>query len=334
MFAGIRKVAGAAIITAGLSVPASAATTADSYSSFWVLGDSLSDSGNLAGLVYDAGTDFNSGDQIGTGSYYRGRFTNGPTWAENVAGDFAAAGKATANLAHGGSEALEPDVAWDLTPGLDYQKAKLVLDHAEMFGARPLVSIMTGANDLMAAVARGDFLTVASEAADAIAAAAREIAQHGVGDFLIANMPDLANTPRYTLFSPELRQDAHDAAVAFNDQLAGNIGAMRADGLNVAVLDLWSVLGAIQAQPAEYGLADPLTPCLFPSEAGIPACDDAESVTRLFFDAVHPNLRVHQAFGDAVSVALAPAPIPLPGGLPLLIGGILAFAGVARRQSA
>ena len=74
------------------------AATYDGYTSFWTLGDSLSDDGNL----YAA-----TGGKAPPAPYFDGRFSNGPVWAEHVAADFAAKGLATGNFAYGGA-ATEP----------------------------------------------------------------------------------------------------------------------------------------------------------------------------------------------------------------------------------
>lgn len=330
-----------AVSAAALSVlmagQAAAATIADAYSSYWALGDSLSDNGNLSFLAYAVGTELNYTDQTGTNSYYTGRFTNGRTWAEYVADDFTAAGKATGNLAYGGSEALEPDVFWDLTPGLDYQRKKLLNENRSDFGTNPLVSIVMGANDLLQAMGDSDILDVAVRAANKITSTARTLANNGVSDFLIANLPDFSTIPRYNLFQTSLKSTAKAATDAFNAQLYSNILGMRADGLNVATLDLHGILADLQADPASYGLTDAVRPCLYPSRAEASAngdaqsCSDSELLSRLFFDDVHPSARIHEAFGDAVREALAPAPVPLPASLPLMLGGV-AILGFMRRK--
>lgn len=317
---------------------AGAATLADSYTSFWALGDSLSDNGNLSYLAYGVGTDWNYSDQTGTNAYYEGRFTNGPSWAEYVAEDFKAAGQANGNLAYGGAEALEDDTWWDLTPGLDYQRKALIDDHASDFGDNPLVSIMIGANDLMGAMGDANIIDIAVDAANKIASTARTLAQNGVGDFLIANMPNLSTIPRYAMFQTSLQNTALAASEAFNRQLANNITDLRREGMQVATLDLWSILGDLQASPEAYGLTDGMRPCLYPNADAAAAygepetCAEADALSRLFFDSVHPSARVHEAFGDAVREALAPAPVPLPGTLPLMLGGALVFGLVRRKR--
>ena len=74
----------------------------NAFSSFYVLGDSLSDVGN----AYDA--PFTEIPE--SPPYWHGRFSNGPVWADRVAGAFKAEGVRTDNLAWGGALADGPGV--------------------------------------------------------------------------------------------------------------------------------------------------------------------------------------------------------------------------------
>ncbi|MFV0382663.1 SGNH/GDSL hydrolase family protein [Paracoccus sp. (in: a-proteobacteria)] len=339
MFSGFGQVIGAGAVALSLAGPVAAASVADQYSSYWALGDSLSDDGNLPGLVYDFATQGVSSTQTGTNAYYRGRFSNGPTWAEYLEDEFAAAGKPNDNLAIGGSEAAEPQSLLDPTPGLEYQKNRLVDDHAGQFGASPLVSILSGANDLLQGVASANPAAIAVAAADAVTDTARFLAGHGVRDFVIGNIPDLGKVPRFAMLAPGDVQAAHDSTVAFNTRLSANIGDMRAGGLNVTVLDLWGILTDMRAAPQNYGLTDTTRPCLYPTADAAALfgeaqqCSNDQALTRLFFDPVHPSAVVHQTAGEQIIAALTIAPVPLPGGLVLLWGGLAGFGLLRRRPS-
>ncbi len=336
----IRQTACATLAAVSFTTVAIAGTVTDSYTSYWALGDSLSDNGNLNFLAYGVGTDWNYSNNIGTNTYYTGRFSNGPTWAEYVAQEFSDAGLATGNLAYGGGEALEPDSLFDFTPGLEYQRKALVDDYAGQFGSAPLVSLLMGANDIFEAIGSSDLIDIAQRAADAVTDAARFLSTHGVNDFLIGNLPDLGLTPAYSLLQPGLHDAAYDASVAFNARLAGNIAGLRDDGLNVVTLDIWSIMYDIIGAPADYGLSDTVHPCLYPDAASAAffgdsqSCSDAESLTRLFFDSVHPSMRAHEATAQAALAALMPAPVPLPAGMPLLVGAVAGFAVIRRKRAA
>lgn len=336
-----------AVIAAPLAAQASPVT--DAFTSFWALGDSLTDNGNLPLAAFAAGRpDAPISAAQGQAAYYAPadapRFSNGPTFAEYIAAEFEAAGRTTGNLAFGGAEAAEPANPADPTPGLAQQRQQLAAVSAS-FGSRPLVSILMGANDIFAGLASADpvtnALTAATLAADAVAQTALFLGTRGVGDVLIANLPDLGATPAFALFQPEAQALASEATKAYNARLAANIVALEAGGLNVIDLDIYGQLNGIIAEPGAFGYDDATLPCLFPSPAvaGVfgqaPVCTDEQSLSRLFFDAVHPNALAHAQIGrialDRIEADLAP--IPLAGSLPLLLTGLGAFVALRRRRA-
>jgi phospholipase/lecithinase/hemolysin len=66
-----------ALVALFSSAGAADAASVNRYTSFWAFGDSLSDPGNL-----------NAVQPLDRPDAVDGRLTNGPVWAENVAGDF------------------------------------------------------------------------------------------------------------------------------------------------------------------------------------------------------------------------------------------------------
>lgn len=336
-----------AVLAAPLSAQASSVT--DAFTSFWALGDSLTDNGNLPLAVFAAarpGAPISATE--GQAAYYAPgdapRYSNGRTFAEYIAAEFEAAGRPIGNLAHGGAEAAEPADPFDPTPGLAQQRQELAGASAS-FGSRPLVSILIGANDIFAGLASTDpitnALTAAIKAADAVAQTASFLGTQGARDFLIANLPDLGATPAFSLFQPQARLLASAAASAYNTRLAANIAGLEAGGLNVIELDVFGHLNGILADPAALGFGNTTLPCVFPNPAIAgavgqpPVCTDEQSLSRLFFDAVHPNLLAHAQIGqialDRIEADLAP--IPLAGSLPLLLTGLGAIMALRRRHN-
>lgn len=335
-----------AVVAAPLAAQAS--TVTDTFTSFWALGDSLSDNGNLPLPVFTASR---PGAPIATvegqAAYYAPgsdpRYSNGRTYVEYIAAEFQAAGRTTGNLAHGGAEAAEPPSPSDLTPGLAQQRQTLSAAAAD-FGTRPLVSILIGANDIFAGLSSADPITnalgAAVRAADAVAETAALLGGQGVRDFLIANLPDLGATPAFALLQPQARLLASAATSAYNARLAANIAGLEATGLNIIDLDIFGQLNSIIADPAAFGYGNTTLPCLFPSPAiaaavgQAPVCTDVESLSRLFFDPIHPNAVAHRQFGqialDRIEADLAP--VPLAASLPLLLTGLGAMAALRRRR--
>ena len=96
----------ATAIAVAIAAPAYAAPIADEYTSFFVLGDSLSDPGNLFAAT--------GGETPPSPPYFEGRFSNGPVFTEYLAEGFAV----SENFAFGGAQAVSDD---DAIPDLPEQ---------------------------------------------------------------------------------------------------------------------------------------------------------------------------------------------------------------------
>ena len=127
----MRPWTGAAVALAWVLAAAPVAAATLDYSSLYVLGDSLSDTGN----VYRA-TD---GDSPPSPPYFEGRFSNGPVWADHVADVFRDADRPTANFAFGGAE-VDFD-SGGRTPDLRLQALVFGLVDDDDLGDRPLVAL-------------------------------------------------------------------------------------------------------------------------------------------------------------------------------------------------
>ena len=317
----IRLVAAAASVAA-LAAPAGAAPLSDTYSSLYVLGDSLSDDGNLF-----AATD---GETPASPPYFEGRFSNGPVFTDYLAEGFAEA----ENFAFGGAQAVPDD---DEIPDLPTQLALLSAVDPSTFGDDSLATLLFGANDIFGALdADAEEVLAAEDAADAVVEGARAVLDLGIDRVAVLTLPRLDTTPLYTLFRPELAEEARLAEQAFNARLDAGLAQLSAEGLPVRRVDTQAFFDVLLTDPGSIGIAETTLPCLFPSEEaaaafGQPqACDLAtEAPQRAFFDSVHPSARVHEAFADYVEAELAP--IPLPAGGLLLLGGLGLLA--ARRRA-
>lgn len=276
-----------------------AVTTSDRYSSFWVLGDSLSDPGNIF-----AATD---GAIPASPPYFEGRFSNGPIWADYISKDFVDAGKATANFAHGGATAV-PD--GDLIPDLDAQLG-LLSGSASFFGDRPLAALWFGGNDILGA---DDALAASIAATDAISGSITALIGAGIEDFLIFDLPGLTE----------------DASV-FNSVFGAEIASLQASSINIIDIDVTGVINQIALDPTSE-ITNFTDPCVTTvNSIPVSVCTPEEARQRLRFDEVHPNAEVHARIADQVAVEIAAVPLP-PAAVPLLVGLFaLGFAG--RRRS-
>jgi outer membrane lipase/esterase len=310
MFTAVLRAAAIAAALAAAAVPAAAG----GYTSFWTLGDSLSDPGNL----YAA-----TGGQRPASPYYNGRFSNGSVWAEHVAGDFSARGLATGNVAFGGARTAGGD-----SPDLARQIDLFAGASAGRLGARPVATLWFGSNDLISqGIPAGEARKTGRAAADRVAAGALALSRLGVRDVVLFNLPDLSQTPYYRLVEPQNAAKARRGTLAFNRTLDRRADDLRKAGLKVTEIDTYRLFKALVDDPTRFGVADATTPCHVPGRF---TCDLATEAPLLaFFDPLHPNATIHRAIADQVRGAVSPVPLPAPA--LLLLAGIGALVLVARR---
>jgi len=321
------------------------------FSSYIAFGDSLTDDGKFEGTPFEPGL-----PSLG------GRFSNGPTYAEIIAQDFAAAGQFSANFAIGGATAraanenlLPPEFG---TFGGQVATLSGVIEDPgarAAIGDRPLFSVLFGGNDVLQNVGLpddGDIEPgVGALAADAVEANIRAIGalDEDFNDFLVLNLPDVSQTPLFQneAFGAEaLAPLAALESAGYNNQLAMNIDALRLDGFNIIEFDL-NAFSAAQAtafetflgvnidDPCSLSLANPGPEgtCVF--SPGSPDNTDLTLANNfLFIDGVHPNALSQAGTAAAIQSAVAAAAVPLPAGLPLLLSALGVFGFFRLRRAA
>ena len=313
------------LATTALCVLAAAplqAATLNDFTSFYVFGDSLSDDGKLTLPPPSLG----------------GRWTNGLTYAEIVARDFAVSG----NLALGGAtaepdnETLYPAEARPLATLGGQVAAFLAADPIATAGSNPLVSILIGANDIFQDAGEADFSIAAI--GDSVADAIRSLSAGGPFDDIVLSL----------LPVPDAAPGFNALASAYNDYLFGLVPGLEAEGINIVVNDLATLTGEIAANPLAYGITQPgacaprfLPPppdagnCTYVGTVdGVPRYDLSLADAYYLVDPVHPSATVHRLWAGQFAAAVAAdagiAPVPLPATGLLLLGGMGALA--LRRQ--
>jgi phospholipase/lecithinase/hemolysin len=299
----------AASLTVLSAVAAPAATLSDVFSSFYVLGDSLSDDGNLGPFAPPP-------------PYFNGQFSNGPVYADLLDDQFTSPGS-TQNYAYGGAEAVPSDDGLS-PPDLPTQLALFLTDPSLVKGARPLVGLWFGANDIFNAITSGgDAETAGTNAANAVLGAIQTIAASTiVRDFVVLNLPNLGQTPAFFGSS-----DATDATTAFNDTLAAGLAPLER-ALNIYDIDVFSLFADIVNGALDIGVNQVALPCVI----GTSYCGPVEAQNRLFFDGVHPNSVAHAELARIIETEVSA--VPVPGGLPLLAGAFVLGGFVFRRRRA
>jgi phospholipase/lecithinase/hemolysin len=317
------------VFAAGLAAPA----LASPFTGLYVFGDSLSDTGNA---------------YIATGKaepvsppYSKGRFSNGPLWVQDLSNslglgavtpslaggnDYAVGGAETgATPVHAGSPA-------DLTSQFTAYQATVLAPHPNA-----LYTLWIGSNDV------GSILTapgtnVAADIAAAmgnIATVVNGLAKDGMKTLLALNVPDLGKTPRAIAAGAAAQVAASEVSAAFDQALSAELGHLaQADGFSLGLLDTYSAVDHIVAQPSAYGFSDVTTPCWTgnytdPASGTLCSSDPAVQDQHLFWDGIHPTGAGHAVIADAALSAL-PTPVPEPGSAGLLTAGL---AGIILARS-
>ena len=310
----------AALALSVFQAPAHAA-----FANLGVLGDSLSDTGNLFASLSSATFGLFAEPNE---PYFPGRFSNGPVWLDYYKSSHP--GVNVGNLAMGGAfsgtingrdNAGDDDFgAVPLFGGL-LQNAARGLDSQlpqvpATLPANTAMVLWIGANDINNAVSIGfaNPQDVVPTSLTNVGNAINLLLASGASDVYVGNLPDLGRTP--SAAAAGRQADLTAATLDFNN---GLVSLAAGAGARVHVVDIFSSFNALLANAAALGFTDTTTPCvddLFDDTA----CADPAS--HVFWDGVHPTTGVHALVADVFTAAFEPAPVPLPGSVWLLVPGV------------
>jgi outer membrane lipase/esterase len=189
-------------------------------------GDSLSDNGNLFALTGNPPS-----------PYFKGRFSNGPTWVELLSGGSMnqpfVTGNVTGNvnLAFGGARTDSGPNSNGPIPGMPAQLATYQA-LGGTYSAKDTVTMWGGANNIFqyfqaagaGATPAGIQATSVSAASD-IAAMVSQVAGKGAGRVLVSNLPDIGAAPDFNT-NPAAAAGASAATAIFNQALASGVAAV------------------------------------------------------------------------------------------------------------
>lgn len=284
-----RYLRGAALAALTLAASAALATaaSAQSYGRLVVLGDSLSDNGNL----YLA----SGGTQPPSPPYFQGRFSNGRVFTELLgfnAANFNGAVTGSINLAYGGSR-TDNNVAFP--PGMR-QQLTTYLGRGGAFGANDLVSVLGGANNIFQALPTAGVSSnpVAAITPTLSAAVAdlnflvNDIAGRGAGTILVTNLPRLGITPQFRTSPAAALADYAGSTFNSGLQTALLTTAAARPGTNIILFDLAKVSDLLASSPGRFGLSNVTEACF----NGVTVCANPDSY--LYFDGVHPTAAGHR----------------------------------------
>ncbi len=259
-----------------------------------------------------------------------GKFTTnpGPVWSESLANRFGwdarpffAGGN---NFAAGGARVsrqpgITPQPPTDAAPSMQQQiSAYLASRHGHVdsdgphfvwIGANDIFAIgisQSSGPDLISGLSPQAYLALtASEAAHEI----KRLADAGAKQLVVLNVPDIGASPFGASQGPAGAAGLTALSQGYNSLL---FLQLQQQGVNVYVLDAFSLLHEIMADPGRYGFANVTlpacgtTPSLLCTSANFIAPNADQ--TYLFADGVHPTTAAHRLVADYIEGMLqAPA---------------------------
>ena len=317
------------------TLPVNAATI--DYSQLFVFGDSLSDSGNVFNL--------SGGSFPPSPPYFPGRFSNGPNWIDQFGAQLglnptlvtdpglnpAAPPSDGINFAYGAATSGATTIAHLATgdlalrglPGLTQQ----IQQFQGLYGGpnQPdpdaLFVLWIGGNDYLFGI--NDPATVLANIENAINA----MSALGAQNFLIANLPDLGETPLAGFRGVEAQLNA--VTQVHNDGLEQLLGTL--DG-NFSLLDINALFKEALADPAAFGFNNAedayLQTCFVNGQFVCPPGTSPSDF--VYWDEVHPTTDAHRVIAGR---ALDLIDVPEPSTILLMSVGLLGLGAATRRQS-
>ncbi|MBI5445701.1 MAG: SGNH/GDSL hydrolase family protein [Deltaproteobacteria bacterium] len=270
-----------------------------------VLGDSLSDTGNLYAL---------------TGSFppsppYAERFSNGPVWVEYLAKQLhvpldsrAYGGALTGPVAVLGStfsnfDNIQYPGVFPPLPGIQEEVDALLADHPRGLNPAALYVVWAGGNEVFLGLQLGpaELAQLLQDAVQNLAGTVCRLGLAGARHFAVGNLPDLGLTPLGWSLGPQGAGMLSVVSAQFNAGLAQAVGALPdACADTVVMLDAFQYTHDITARPKAFGFANVAEPCVVKTAGGFDFNEDcmADPESFLFWDEVHPTTAGHAVFAD------------------------------------
>jgi phospholipase/lecithinase/hemolysin len=288
MFVSRQKIVMTALVAAAAVLLVIPLFPDESISQVVVLGDSLSDNGNLYAVT-----------GYPPPPYWQGRASDGPVAVEYLAQrlgvplmDFAWIGATTGvgNLVDGGT--VDTIGLFGL-PGMTtaFQYA---------FPANPvdpnaLYAVLGGANDLWSVTNPEEASVAIGKAVTNLMIMVGTLQSLGATQVLVANMPDLGKTPGFLDMDPQISYFFTQVSLGFNDALKANLPP------GMHYFDTFSRFSSITANPEEYGLSNVTDQLML-----VPGADPDKY---FFWDGAHPTTAGHAIIANALYQSVAPTVI-------------------------
>lgn len=262
-----------------------------------VLGDSLSDNGNLFG-VHGSYPPY---------PYYQGRVSDGPVWCEYLAEELGFTGMIL-NYAYAGAQTGDTNVNDDDLNGnfpgfadevkayLDLAAISIKYQGGFAMPKDTLFIIWIGSNDFSKIT---DPMTQIAQGALNIENVLPQLIDAGASKFLVMNVPDLGKTPR-TNKDATMSAGASQVSAGFDHSLEQVLAKIETEHPNIAIsrFDSFSMLSEFIDNAQTLGFTNVKDSKLNTSDGTI-----AEG-NYLFWDDIHPTTFAHKLIAKKVAEAI------------------------------
>ncbi len=282
------------------------------FSGITVFGDSLSDPGNIPkffGIDYPAAP------------YFENQFSNGPVYAKYLTGLFGissplqdfAIGGAKSGVGNIGGLPGNPAIGLP-NSGIDGEITYYEQSNPHP-GSHDLFIVYGGANDYLNLVqtfaglnlsgaALSGYLTNATGPVTVtvsnLVTDVTRLAQLGVKNFVVPNLPNLGATPLLN-GDPTTAAQGAQLTQLHNQALAAAMGQLQRQlHVNITIVDVGAVLNGVLANPAKFGV----DPAHTTQECILNAACVAQHQNYLFWDDVHPTGLLQQELSEVFLASL------------------------------
>ncbi|MES2536231.1 MAG: SGNH/GDSL hydrolase family protein [Pseudomonadota bacterium] len=309
------------MLTLACLVMASGAHAA--YSSVFIFGDSLSDSGNNALALSPNVTPvpISGNGFVPSYPYASGSYTNGPVWAEIFASSLGLSAAPSllggTNYAFGGARTgpispnpLPGGLFNPFPPSVQTQTAVFLLQYGNVAPGNALYVVASGGNDAREALDSvpacgfdlacigGIIQSTAIAYATYTLAIVTDLKAAGAQNIIVWDTPDLGKLPAVLAAGPAAASLGTTISSAMNAALASLVGGIQ----GVELFDLFGLTNSMLMDPAAFGLTNVTDAC-----AQFIDCDPSKY---LFWDGIHPTSAGHQILASAM-LAAVPEPAML-----------------------
>ena len=305
----------------------STAASAQQFSNFVVIGDSLSDSGNIAHVSgLPPGNSFTTNPDPVASQLIANAFglTADPSFAGGT--DFAWGGACVRSTGLTGP-------CLNAVPTLGTQIGQYLTANGGHADPKALYSYWGGANDIFGNLtyAGGGLITTAQVTTNIVQSAQdanAQIAQlqtAGASNILVFNLPDIGRTPEFN--ATPLHATVTQLSLLYN----GLLNAGLAGRTGIIAVDTFGLFNEIIANPTAYGFTNTTTPACSgiapnsvacgPVGSGLPYTYAAgTNLTYVFADGVHPTGGAHAVLAQYVLAEIqAPQFVSMLGEAPLQV---------------